>query len=536
MEESKPSQVESLIYSQNVTTITKEESSITKILRSCCLIPRRYVFAMVALIGVCNAFTMRVSLNIAITQMVRHKKVGDTHFDPNACPVDVVIKNSTVFVNPHAMFDWDEKTQGLLLSSFYYGYGVTQILGGYLAQRYGGKWVLGCGLLSTALFTFLTPIVTKSGGATWLFILRIVEGMGEGPTMPGLTYMMARWIPSHERAFLSAVIFGGGQIGNIFGPAVAGLLMTNGGDWANVFYFFGGFGIFWFILWSFLCYSEPQTHPYITKEELEFLNKTVTRSENKKKGDPIPWKAILRSPPAWALLAANVGHDWGLYTIVTELPKYSYDVLKFNIATTGFLTGLPFVASVICASIFGLICDLGIKRKWFKIKTARKIFTTIASAGPAICIILASYSGCNKYAAMGYFILSMGLMGSYYSGMKVNCLDVAPNYTATLASLINTVSTSTGIITPYLMGLLTPDSTLLQWRTAFWICFIMLIGTNLLYCIWMEGEQLWWDDVRKHGYPPGWKHGPLTVEEVEYLKDSPKIMKLNKNYVKEIPC
>lgn len=67
--------------------------------------------------------------------------------------------------------------------------------------------------------------------------------------MPGLTYMMARWIPAHERAFLSAVIFGGGQIGNIFGPAVAGLLMTNGGDWANVFYFFGGFGIFWFILW-----------------------------------------------------------------------------------------------------------------------------------------------------------------------------------------------------------------------------------------------------------------------------------------------
>lgn len=48
-----------------------------------------------------------------------------------------------------------------------------------MAQRYGGKWVLGCGLLSTALLTFLTPVVIRSGGATWLFILRIVEGMGE---------------------------------------------------------------------------------------------------------------------------------------------------------------------------------------------------------------------------------------------------------------------------------------------------------------------------------------------------------------------
>lgn len=29
----------------------------------------------------------------------------------------------------------------------------------------------------------------------------------------------------------------------------------------------------------------------------------------------------------------------------------------------------------------------------------------------------------------------------------------------------------------------------------------------------MEGEQLWWDDVKKFGYPPGWKHGPLTRDE-----------------------
>lgn len=48
-----------------------------------------------------------------------------------------------------------------------------------MAQRYGGKWVIGCGLLSTALLTFLTPVVIRTGGATWLFVLRIIEGMGE---------------------------------------------------------------------------------------------------------------------------------------------------------------------------------------------------------------------------------------------------------------------------------------------------------------------------------------------------------------------
>nr|XP_026488454.1 putative inorganic phosphate cotransporter [Vanessa tameamea] len=527
-EELKMEKGEVLILNSDAEKVIKKDSTIIKLLRSCCVIPQRYVFAIVGLIGICNAFTMRVTLNMAITQMVKHKYNGRENLDPDACPSDGISNNTTVVTNPYAIFEWDEMTQGLLLSGFYYGYATTQVLGGYLAQKFGGKWVLGFGLLSTALFTFLTPIVTRMGGSTWLFILRIVEGMGEGPTMPGLSYMMARWIPPHERAFISAIIFGGGQIGNIFGSSMSGLLLANGRDWAYVFYFFGGFGIFWFILWSFLCYSEPSTHPFISKKELDYLNETVTRAKNINKRDPVPWKAIIRSPPAWVLLVANVGHDWGLYTIVSDLPKYTHDVLKFNIATTGILTGLPFMAMTICASIFGIICDFSIRKKWHSVKTARKIYTTIAATGPAICIILASYSGCDRNAAIIYFIMSMGLMGAYYSGMKVNTLDMAPNYSGSLTSFINTASTFAGMITPYLIGLLTPDSTLIQWRIAFWVCFVMLVGTNIVYCIWMEVDQIWWDDVRQFGYPPGWKHGSLTSDEasnsqdVELIKKQPK--------------
>lgn len=48
-----------------------------------------------------------------------------------------------------------------------------------LAERFGGKWVLGLGLLSTAICTFITPVVTRWGGATALFVLRVIEGLGE---------------------------------------------------------------------------------------------------------------------------------------------------------------------------------------------------------------------------------------------------------------------------------------------------------------------------------------------------------------------
>lgn len=76
-------------------------------------------------------------------------------------------------------YDWDEKTQGLLLSAFYYGYVLTHLPGGLLAEKFGGKWTLGLSLLSTSVATVLTPWVVSMWGAVGLFIIRVVEGLGE---------------------------------------------------------------------------------------------------------------------------------------------------------------------------------------------------------------------------------------------------------------------------------------------------------------------------------------------------------------------
>lgn len=52
------------------------------------------------LLGVCNAYTMRVCLNLAITQMVNKTKSGTEHFDPDACPSDIEDSNSTNILRP----------------------------------------------------------------------------------------------------------------------------------------------------------------------------------------------------------------------------------------------------------------------------------------------------------------------------------------------------------------------------------------------------------------------------------------------------
>ena len=74
--------------------------------------------------------------------------VGLCFLSTFVCYIDRV--NMSVAIIPMAEeFKWDQTTKGIVLSSFFYGYLATQVLGGWLADRYGGKVVLGFGVLKT---------------------------------------------------------------------------------------------------------------------------------------------------------------------------------------------------------------------------------------------------------------------------------------------------------------------------------------------------------------------------------------------------
>lgn len=199
----------------------------------------------------------------------------------------------------------------------------------------------------------------------------------------------------------------------------------------------------------------------------------------------IPWRHILTSAPVWALVAAQIGHDWGFFTMVTDLPKYMKEVLKFNVTQNGLWSALPYVVMWIVSMSSGWLCDYLIQNKYMTTGFARKFFTAIgkfpgfslyltkkgtdclafplpcsifsASIGPGIFIIVASYTGCDRMLAVGMFTIAMGFMGTFYCGMKVNGLDICPNYAGTVMAIVNGIGAVSGIITPYIVSALTED-------------------------------------------------------------------------------
>ena len=109
------------------------------------------------------------------------------------CYMDRVVI-SIAIIPMAADFGWSPEEQGRVLSSFFVGYLLTQIAGGWLAERLGGNVVLGAGVVFWSLFTLLTP-VAAAGGLAALLMARVLMGVGEGITFPSIYALFGRWIP-----------------------------------------------------------------------------------------------------------------------------------------------------------------------------------------------------------------------------------------------------------------------------------------------------------------------------------------------------
>lgn len=86
---------------------------------------RRYFVVFMAFLGLFNVYALRVNLSVAIVAMTETR--------------NVTLSNNTIVQEQY--FDWDSKQRGYVLSSFFYGYLMTQIIGGVIASKIGGNLV-----------------------------------------------------------------------------------------------------------------------------------------------------------------------------------------------------------------------------------------------------------------------------------------------------------------------------------------------------------------------------------------------------------
>lgn len=78
-----------------------------------------------------------------------------------------------------------------------------------------------------------------------------------------------------------------------------------------------------------------------------------------------------------ALIAAQIGHSWGLFIVVNDMPKYMNDVLRFSIKKNGLYSAMPYVFMWAVSVSSGVLSDYLTKNGKLSITNARITFTAI---------------------------------------------------------------------------------------------------------------------------------------------------------------
>lgn len=66
--------------------------------------------------------------------------------------------------------------------------------------------------------------------------------------------------------------------------------------------------------------KSPDKDRFIRKDELDYIQSTVSRTDDKKRR--IPWKSILSSKPVYAITGSHTAENWGYYTMITQMPMF----------------------------------------------------------------------------------------------------------------------------------------------------------------------------------------------------------------------
>ena len=457
----------------------------------CSYLPKRYLVAILSFLGFVNVYALRVNLSVALVAMTTNKTEW---------------RNGNEYVLAAAEFEWSSKLQGFLLSSFFYGYIITQIPGGYLASKYGGKNLFGAGILLTALFTILTP--PSSRISPYLLVaVRMLEGLFEGVTFPCMHALWSKWAPPMERSKLVTISFSGPFAGTVLGMPLSGVIAYNFG-WPWVFYVFGVLGVVWSFFWFSIVTDSPKDQAKISRDELKYILESLKDDHTDQKPPPVPWKDIFTSLPVWAIILAHTAENWGWYTLLTQLPTYLKRVLNFTLQEASFISSLPYVAMVIIVQCGGHFADFLRSKKVLSTTAARKIFNSVGFASQAGFLVMVGYT-LNKELAIIGLTLAVGLGGFTWSGFPVNHLDIAPRYAGVLFGISNCIATLPGILSPLLVGILTPREKQEEWRLVFLISAGVYLFGMIFYVLFGSGEKQAWAD--------GDDRGQMERDEMNHL-------------------
>ncbi|MGC0405217.1 sugar phosphate permease [Streptomyces sp. SAI-126] len=213
---------------------------------------------------------------------------------------------------------------GLAQGAAFIGYMLLQLPAVWAAHRWGPrKVVFGC-MLVWGLAATGTGLVQN---VAQLVTMRFLLGLAEGPLVPLVILLLARYFVSAERARSAAWFLLVVPISAVVSAPLTGLLLEHF-SWRTVFLIEGVPPLVWAFVWFFVAADTPGQARWLKASEDATVTERVAAEEAAKAGggDRMRLSTLLRQRLVWVLAALYFAATGGSVGLVLWLPTIIEDL------------------------------------------------------------------------------------------------------------------------------------------------------------------------------------------------------------------
>ena len=367
-----------------------------------------------------------------------------------ACIISYMDRVNIAFAMPGGMnaeLGMDATMAGLAGGIFFFGYLFLQIPGGHRAALGSGKKFIAWSLVSWAIVSALTGLVTQ----TWqLLTLRFLLGVAEGGMLPVVLTMASNWFPDRERGRANAVIIMFVPMAGMITAPLSGFVIAAYG-WRELFYASAILSILFLLIWILFADDSPATARWISPREKAYILEALREEEERKKAtartNVTSFGAMLGNPTIWLMIAVNFCYQTGIYGYTMWLPTLLKNLTGSGMSRVGLLAMVPYIAMMI--GMFGT--------SYLSDRTGkRRLFVLLPLVGFALCLALSVLTQSQMILSF-IFLVGCGFFLQAAAGVFWAILPRLCN-TETAGSargLINALGNIGGFVGPYAVGVLT---------------------------------------------------------------------------------
>ncbi len=316
---------------------------------------------------------------------------------------------------------------GAVLSIFFLGYAIMQIPGGWLADRFGSKYVVIVTIAAWSVFTILT---SQAWSLVSLLAIRFIFGLAEGGFPAASIKGVSELVEKGNRPKFTALLTSSNYLGSMVAPLIMAPLIISFG-WRHAFEIVGIAGVVFAVAY-FLAVPYRRPAPRAA-------------SVNGKARTPV--RDLMKNPLMWQLLVVWFGLSCVNKGLDSWMPTYLLQQRGLDLKAVGLLTPVPFLMATISTAMGGWVMT-----RFF---AQREKYLLMASATLTGIFLYAMYkaetvAGVIFFQSLVYFFKSFVLATVIALPTKV----LADDQIGTGIGIVNVGGQGAGSVAPYVMGVL----------------------------------------------------------------------------------